>query len=136
MFRCLANFDSTWSTKICRQGLPVVPAGWCYSHTSNESLALLQQRLPDRLISAVFTRSGRRIHLNCTPQISNLWGYHKNRLYNSNPQTIPDPKLIITAATQATPREEYGKVIENFVRRIQCTLQHRVAHLEHIFECQ
>ena len=30
---------------------PVVPAGWCHTHTANESLAWLQPRFPDRLIS-------------------------------------------------------------------------------------
>ena len=51
MFRCLANLDSTWSTKRGHQGPPVVPAGWCHPHISNKSLAWLQQRFPDRLIS-------------------------------------------------------------------------------------
>ena len=43
--------DSTWSTERGRQGPPVVPAGWCHPHSSNESLAWLQQRFSDRLIS-------------------------------------------------------------------------------------
>ena len=43
--------DSTWSTERGCQGPPVVPAGWCHPHTSNKSLAWLQQRFPDRLIS-------------------------------------------------------------------------------------
>jgi len=42
--------DSTWSTERGRQGPPVVLAGRCHPHTSNESLACLQQRFPDRLI--------------------------------------------------------------------------------------
>ena len=33
--------DSTWSTERGCQGLPVVPAGWCHPHSSNESLAWL-----------------------------------------------------------------------------------------------
>jgi len=43
--------DSTWSTEKGCQGPPVVPAEWCRPHSSNESLARLQQRFPDRLIS-------------------------------------------------------------------------------------
>jgi len=48
-----------------------------------------------------------------------LWGYLKDRVYGNNPQTIPDLKAAITAAIRAIPREECGRVIENFVRRIQ-----------------
>ena len=94
-------------------------------HSSNESLAWLQQRFPDRLIS-------RR----CDPQWSPhspdlntpdfyLWGYVKDRVYANNPQAIPDMKAGITAATRAIPREECGRVIENFARQIQMCLQRR-----------
>jgi len=62
-----------------------------------------------------------------------LWGYLKDRVYGNNPQTIPDLKAAITAATRAIPREECGRVIENFARRIQMCPQCRGAHLEHIF---
>jgi len=65
-----------------------------------------------------------------------MWGYLKNRVYCNNPQTIPDLKAAITAAIRAIPREECGRVIENFARRIQICLQRRGAHLEHIFERQ
>ena len=121
--------DSTWSTERGCQGPPVVPAGWCHPHSSNESLAWLQQHFPDRLIS-------RR----CDPQWSPhlpylnppdfyLRGYLKNRVYANNPQTTPDLK----AAIRAIPREQGGRVIENFARRIQMCLQRRGAHLECIF---
>jgi len=46
-------------------------------------------------------------------------GYLKDRVYGNNPQTIPDLK----AAIRAIPREECGRVIENFARRIQMCLQ-------------
>jgi len=48
-----------------------------------------------------------------------LWGYLKDRVHGNNPQTIPDLKGAITAAVRAIPREECGRVIENFARRIQ-----------------
>jgi len=62
-----------------------------------------------------------------------LWGYLKYRVYGNNPKTIPDLKAAITAAIRAIRREECGRVIENFARRIQMCLQRRGAHLEHIF---
>lgn len=102
-------------------------------HTSNESLAWLQHRFPDRLIS-------RRCDPEWSPHSPDLnapdfylWGYLKDRVYGNNPQTIPDLKAAITAAIRAIPREECRRVIENFARRIQVCLQHRGAHLEHIF---
>ena len=102
------------------------------THSSNESLAWVQHRFPDRLIS-------RRCDLQWSPHSPDLnspdfymWGYLKDRVYGNNPQTIPDLK----AAIRATPREECGRVIENFARRIQMCLQRRGAHLEHSFERQ
>ena len=47
-----------------------------------------------------------------------LWGYLKDRVYGNNPQTIPDVKAAITAAIRAILREECGRVVENFARRI------------------
>jgi len=96
------------------------------SHTSKESLAWLQQRFSDRLIS-------RR----CDPQRSPhspdlkdpdfyIWGYLKDRVYGNNPQTIPDLK----AAIKVIPREECGRVTGNFARMIQMCLQSRGAHLD------
>ena len=124
--------DSTWSTERGCQGPPVVPAGWCHPHSSNESLAWIQQRFPDRLIT-------RRCDPQWSPHSPDLYppdfylcGYLKDRVYGNNPQTIPDLKTAITAAIRAIPREEFGSVIENFARRIQMCLQRRGAHLEHI----
>jgi len=62
-----------------------------------------------------------------------LWGYLKDMVYGNNPQTIADLQASITAAVRAIPREECGRVIENFTRRIQMCLQRRGDHLEHIF---
>ena len=62
-----------------------------------------------------------------------MWECLKDRVYGNNPQTIPDLKVAITAGIRAIPREECGRVIENFARRIQMCLQRRGAHLEHIF---
>jgi len=52
-----------------------------------------------------------------------------DRVYGNNHQTIPDLKVATTAAMRAIPREEWGRVIENFARWIQMCLQRRGAHL-------
>ena len=105
-------------------------------HTSNESLAWLRQRFPDRLISRRCDPEWSPHSPDLNPPDFYLWGYLKDRVFGNNPQTIPDLKAAITAAIKAIPREECGRVIENFARRIQVCLQRRGAHLEHIFERQ
>ena len=102
-------------------------------HTSKESLAWLQQRFPDRLISRRCDPQWSPYSPDLNPPDFYLWGYLKNRVYANNPQSIPDLKAAITAAIRAIPREECGRVIENFARRIQVCLQRRGAHFEHIF---
>ena len=102
-------------------------------HTSNESLALLQQRFPDRLISRRCDPQWSPHSPDLNPPDFYLWGHLKDRVYGNNPQTIPDLKAAITAAIRAIPREVCGRVIESFARRIQMCLQRRGAHLEHIF---
>ena len=102
-------------------------------HSSNESLAWLQQRFPDRLISRRCDPQRLPHSPDLNPPDFYLWGYLKDRVYGNNPQTIPDLKAAITEAIRAILREEYGRVIENFARRIQMCLQRRGANLEHIF---
>ena len=120
------DLDSTWSTERGRQGPPVVPAGWC--HTSNESLAWLQLRFPDRLINSRCDPQWSPHSPELNPPDFDMWGYLKDRVYGNNTLTIPDLKAAITAAIRAIPREE--------CERIQMFLQRRGSHLEHIFLAQ
>ena len=125
--------DSTWSTERGRQGSPVVPAGWCHPPLLKRILAWLQQRFPDRLISRRCDPQWSPHSPDLNPQDFYLWGYLKDRVYGNNPQTIHDLKAAITTAITAIPREECGRVIENFARWVQMCLQRRGAQLEHIF---
>ena len=102
-------------------------------YTSNESLVWLQQRFPDRQISRRYDPQWPLHSPDLNPPDFYMWGYLKDRVYGNNPQTIPDLKAAITAAIRAIPREECGRVIQNFARRIQMCLQRQGAHLEHIF---
>ena len=54
--------DSTWSTERVGRVFHRFQQDGATPHSSNESLAWLQQRFPDRLISRRCDRSGRRIH--------------------------------------------------------------------------
>ena len=91
--------------------------------TSNESLAWLQLRSPDRLISRMCDPEWSPHSPDLNPPDFYLWGYLKDRVYGNNPQTIPDLKAAITAARRVILREECGRAIENFARRIQVFLQ-------------
>ena len=88
---------------------------------------------PDRLISRRCDPQWSPYSPDLNPPDFYLWGYLKDRICANNPQSIPDLKAAITAAIRAIPREECGRVIENFARRIQVCLQRRGAHFEHIF---
>ena len=107
-----------------------------HTHTSNESLAWLRQRFPDRLISRRCDPEWSPHSPDLNPPDFYLWGYLKDRVFGNNPQTIPDLKAAITAAIKAILREGCGRVIENFARQIHVCLQRRRDHLEHIFERQ
>ena len=133
MSRCLESSGQHLVDGEGLQGPPVVPAGWYHTHSSNESLAWLQQRYPDRLISRRCDPQWSPHSPDLNPPDFYMRGYLKDRVYDNNPQTIPDLNPAITAAIRAFPREERGRVIENFARRIQMCLQRRGAHLEHIF---
>jgi len=98
-------------------------------HSLHESLAWLQQRFPDRLISRRCDPQWSPHSPDLNPLDFYLWGYLKDRVYGNNPQTIPDLK----AAIRVIPREECRRVIENFAHWIQMCLQHQGAYVEHIF---
>jgi len=84
---------------------------------------------PDRVISRRCNPQWWLHSPDLNPPDFYLWGNLKDMVYGNNPQTIPDLKAVITAAIRAIPREECGRVIENFARRIQMCLQRRGAHL-------
>jgi len=120
--------DSTWSTGRGRQGPPVVPAGWCHLPHLKRIIGMATEAFPDRPISRRCDPQWSPHSPDLDPPDFYMWGYLKDRVYGNNLQTIPDLKVAITAAIRAIPREECGRVIENFARRIQMCLQRREAH--------
>jgi len=65
-----------------------------------------------------------------------MWWYLKDRVHGNNLQIIPDLKAAITVAPRAIPREECGRVIENFARQIQMCLERRGLIWSTFFERQ
>jgi len=120
--------DSTWSTERVVRALQWFQQDGAIPHTSNESLAWLQLRFPDRLINSRCDPQWSPHSPELNPPDFDMWGYLKDRVYGNNTLTIPDLKAAITAAIRAIPREE--------CERIQMFLQRRGSHLEHIFLAQ
>ena len=123
--------DSTWRGVV--RVLQWFQQDGATPHTSNESLAWVQQRFPDRPISRGCDPQWSPHSPDMNPPDFYMWGYLKERVYGNNPRTIPDLKAAITAAVSAIPKEECGRVIENLAHRIQMCLQRQGTHLEHIF---
>jgi len=47
-----------------------------------------------------------------------LWTYLKERIYNNNPQTLPDLKDNIKREIRGIPANMIGRVIDNFNVRV------------------
>ena len=121
--------DSTWSTERGRQCPLVFPAGWCHPPNLKRIIGMATAAFPWPTDQPQVWPSVVAAFTGLEPPYFYMWGYLKDRVYSNNPQTIPDLK----AAIRAIPREECGRVIENFARWIQMCLQRQGAHLEHIF---
>jgi len=89
-------------------------------HSSNESLAWLQQRFPDRLISHMCDPQWSPHSPDLNPQIFICGDTFKDRVYGNNPQTIPDLKAAITVAIRATQREECGRLSRTVPAESKC----------------
>ena len=75
-------------------------------HTSNESLAWLNHRFSDRLISRKSDPQWSPFSPNYTPPDCYLWGYLKDRVSVHKPQSILDLKRETKTAIRAILREE------------------------------
>ncbi len=100
--------------------------------TANVTLEWLDQRFPDRLVSRRRDPEWAPHSPDLNPPDFYLWGYLKDRVYENNPQTIPELKEAITQKIRAIPKQECVRVIDNFARRLQVCLQQDGGHLEHI----
>ena len=101
-------------------------------HTANITMEWLDRRFAGRLISRrrIPEWSPRSPDLN--PPDFYLRGFLKDHVYQNNPQTIAELKVLITRQIHGITREECVRVIGNFTRRFQVCHQRRGAHLEHV----
>lgn len=102
------------------------------SHTARETIALLSEKFPARLISRNGDQNWPPRSCDLTPCDSFLWGYVKSRAYVRNPRTIFQLKEQIQRVIGEIEPELCKKVIENFDRRTTVCQQSRGGHLSDI----
>ncbi|KAJ4442689.1 hypothetical protein ANN_04278 [Periplaneta americana] len=98
-------------------------------HTSNESMELIASFFDDRIISRNLwpPRSPDLI----TPNFF-LWGYLKDRVYATRPQTLDDMKHNITQEIQAIDNRVLQRVASNMERRVELCLMQDEGHFQHL----
>ena len=103
-------------------------------HTANAILKLLTHKFGDRVISPK-TDNPWAAH---SPDLNScdffLWGHSKDNIYVANPRTPKDLQTAITRFIRAIPVDMCKKCIGNFAVRLNKCLNHRGAHIEHIFQ--
>lgn len=60
-----------------------------------------------------------------------LWGYLKDIVYSTNPDSIRDLKTEITKEVRAISPATIGHVFNNFKRRVSACLEQNGRHIEH-----
>lgn len=90
-------------------------------HTSRETLALLEEKFPHRIISLRSTQEWPARSCDLTPCDYFLWGHIKSLVYENKPTTIPILKAEIERVINGIQPDVCERVIENFNDRIaQC----------------
>ena len=128
----LTKFWTTLGQRRIQRGTQWLQQDGATPHCSNVTLAWIETRFQDRVIS-------RRCHADWAPHSPDLnpldfhlWGFLKDKVYEKNPKTISDLKIAIQEKIQSIPREQCERVIANFKRRIDVCIQRGGRHLEHV----
>jgi hypothetical protein len=102
-------------------------------HTACETMELLREKFPGRVISRNGDRNWPPRSCDFSPCDFFLWGFVKSRVYANKPQTIPELKAEIGRVIGKIEPQICKNVIENFVKRGRVCQQSRGGHLSHIF---
>ncbi|KAJ4437880.1 hypothetical protein ANN_13819 [Periplaneta americana] len=98
-------------------------------HTSNESMELIASFFDNRIIS-------RNLWPPKSPDLTTpdffLWGYLKDRVYATRPQTLDDLKHNITQEIQAIDNRVLQRVASNIERRVELCLMEDGGHFQHL----
>jgi hypothetical protein len=102
------------------------------SHTSGETIALLRQRFPGRVISRRGDINWPPRSCDLTPLDFFLWGYVKDKVYANNPPTIEVLKDNIRAVIREIEQPMCGRVMQHFFQRMEICNRSRGGHLSDI----
>jgi transposase len=87
-------------------------------HTARQTLALLHEKFPQRVISLHGDQEWPPRSCDLTPCDFFLWGYVKSQVYANNPRTIPELKAEIRRVIGGIEPHICERVIGNFEERI------------------
>lgn len=101
-------------------------------HTANDTMVLLRDKFPGRIISRNGDVNWPPRSCDLTPPDFFLWSYLKDRVYANDPQTIPQLKDNIRRVTGEIGPNLCENVVRNFDKRIVCCQRSRGGHLADI----
>lgn len=100
------------------------------AHTARNSMAVLREFFPGRLIS----RNGDIPWPARSPDLSPcdffLWGYLKGEVYKHRPRTLRDLKDAIQLEVRRIPQAMLHRVMQNFRNRLQMCVDNEGSHLQ------
>lgn len=98
-------------------------------HTAQETIHLLQERFPNRVISRNGSQNWPPRSCDLTPCDFWLWSFVKSHAYSNNPLTIGELKNEIRHVIRDINRVMCDNVIENFIKRARLCQQNHGGHL-------
>lgn len=101
-------------------------------HTSNDSMAVVKQMFPGRLISKRGDIPWPPRSPDVTPPDFFLWGYLKNKVYSNNPKNIDQLKENIRGEMAAITPALLKKVFNNFRLRLEECRRREGHHLDDV----
>lgn len=102
------------------------------SHTAGETIELLKSKFGERVISRNGPVNWPPRSCDLTPLDFFLWGYVKSLVYANKPETLEDLRANIEREIAAVPVELCGRVIENWLQRIDRCKRARGGHMTEV----
>ena len=101
-------------------------------HTSGETIGLLHEKFPDRMISRNGGYNWPPRSNDLTPLDFFLWGFVKDKVYVDDPQSIQELKEKIRAVIDEIEPQMWENVMENFIKRAWSCKRSRRGHVNNI----
>ena len=101
-------------------------------HTAHVTIDLLKSKFDERVISRNGPVDWPPRSCDLTPLDFFLWGYIKSLVYANKPSTIEELRANIHREIAAVPAEMCGRVIENWVQRIDRCKRARGGHMNEV----